>query len=317
MGCSQSCVQLFQPEIVKVVHSFHAGYRVTALVETEDKKIACATSEIVVFSYDTTKNEWKKIIKKRHRIDVFVLSAVKGGRLLSAGANLIQVWTLSDKDLTLIKEIEEHTKAVYQIIPLSKERLASCSWDKTIKIWKDDGSYKCMNTLQSDGCVAAILQLKGKEELVSASEEEESKNKEINFWNLDNYTKTHTVAGHSPYCPPHMIEVPDGNVAITSYDKGESSYCIVIIDTSLYEIKKIICVPYYITHYSSLCVINDHSFVYAYRGTFVQISCEDYSVVCKTRTQDFGGFAGMVLLQGGLLAIEGGNWVVVVKPCQS
>ena len=71
MGCSQSFVQLFQPEIVKVVHSLHAGYRVTALVETEDKRIACATSEIVVFSYDTTKNEWKKIIEKRHRIDVF------------------------------------------------------------------------------------------------------------------------------------------------------------------------------------------------------------------------------------------------------
>ena len=110
-----------------------------------------------------------------------------------------------------------------------------------------------------------------------------------------------------------MIEVPDGNVAAVVY---KERHCIVIIDTSLYEIKKIIYVEYHIPNYSSLCAINDHAFVYACNGNFVQISCEDYSVVCKSRGENFHGGTGIILIQGGeFLAIENHSWISIVKLC--
>ena len=313
MGCSQSFVQPVQEETVEFLHGIKTEKQISSLVETEDKRLACTCSKIIIFSYNPIKNKWKRDIEKQHGSEVSGLCAMKGNRLFSCGTILFQVWALSEEDLTLIKEINVHTKAVYQIIPLSNDRFASCSWDKTIKIWKDDGSYECINTLKSDGVVVSILQLKGKEELVSSSEDE-SYNKEINFWDLNTYTETHTVAGHSPFLPTHMIEIPDGNVAVVSH---EENYCIVIIDTSLYEIKKIIYVEYHIPNYSSLCAINDHSFVYTRDGNFVQISCKDYSVVCKSRGENFNGVAGIILVQGGqFLAIENESWISIVKLCK-
>ena len=62
---------------------------------------------------------------------------MNGNRLLSGSFDcLIKVWTVSDVDLTLIKEIKEHTEPVFQVIPLSQKRFASCLFDETVKIWK-------------------------------------------------------------------------------------------------------------------------------------------------------------------------------------
>ena len=53
----------------------------------------------------------------------------------------IKIWTLSDKELTLIKVIKEHKDCVNKIILLSNRSFVSCSDDKTVKVWKDDHSY--------------------------------------------------------------------------------------------------------------------------------------------------------------------------------
>ena len=79
----------------------------------------------------------------------------------------IKVWSISNEDISLIKEIKEHTSYVLKVIPLSTKRFASCSLDRTIKIWKDDETYGCLSTLRHDYCVKSILQLRGKERSIS------------------------------------------------------------------------------------------------------------------------------------------------------
>ena len=58
-----------------------------------------------------------------------------------------------------------------KVLPLSKERFGSCSNENTVRIWKDDIIYECISTLEHDGGVNSILQLRGKEVLVSTYRE--------------------------------------------------------------------------------------------------------------------------------------------------
>ena len=107
---------------------------VRSLTVTEDKRIACgcADGDISVSSYDLEKKKWKREIhkEKAHICFVYSLCTLNGNRLLSGAGCSIKVWSLSDVELTLIKEIKainEYTDDVLKVIPLSKERFASCS----------------------------------------------------------------------------------------------------------------------------------------------------------------------------------------------
>ena len=60
-----------------------------------------------------------------HNFSVNSLCTLKGNRLLSGSSDCsIKVWTLSRFNLTLIKEIQEYTKPIWKVIPLSKGRFA-------------------------------------------------------------------------------------------------------------------------------------------------------------------------------------------------
>ena len=87
---------------------------------------------------------------------------------MSSSYGSIKVWTITDIDITLIKEIKEDSCDIYKVIPLSKERFASCFASGALKIWKDDNTYECISTLKHNGCVSSILQFRGKEVLVSS-----------------------------------------------------------------------------------------------------------------------------------------------------
>ena len=53
----------------------------------------------------------------------------------------------------------------------------------------------------------------------------------------------------------------------------------------------------YIIDCSSLCVFDEHSFIYAYKGTFLQISKEDGSVLCHWKGGKFNGYLGIISLK--------------------
>ena len=293
---------------------------VYSLTVTEDKRIASGgyDSNISISSYDINKKKWKREIHKENVHDggVYSLGTLNGNKLLSCGGfdHSTKVWSLSDVELTLIKKIKGHTDMVCEVIPLSKERFASCSWDKKVRVWKDDDTYECISTLQHDHWVRSILQLRGKETLVSAyGEYKSSSPRGISFWNINNYTKQHTIKGYRVGWSTHMIELSNGNITLSSDDEP---YSIVIIDSSTYQVKKEIQLKKYISYYSSLCVFDEHSFIYAYKGTFLQLSNENGSILFHSREEDFGGYRGIFPLEGGkYFAILNGKRISIIKPC--
>ena len=86
---------------------------------------------------------------------------------------------------------------------------------------------------------------------------------------------------------------------------------IVIIDSSSYQLVTIIKNNHY---YSSLCVFNEHSFIYANFGTFIQI-LNEYSVLFQSE-KGFGGYFGIIPLKGWrYFAIENAKKINIVKSC--
>lgn len=88
----------------------------------------------------------------------------------------------------LLHTLTGHKSSIYQIIELQNGDLASCSEDKTIKIW-DGSTYKCKATLKGHSVnVISILQLKDGR-LISGSNE-----RKIKLWNLQSYQEITTLA---------------------------------------------------------------------------------------------------------------------------
>ena len=69
-------------------------------------------------------------------------------------------------------------------------------------------------------------------------------------------------------------------------------------------------------NHSSLCAFNKYSFIYAYKGTFLQISSEDYSILLQIKEGKFDGYSGMISPEGGkYIAIKNGNKLSIIQPC--
>ena len=135
----------------------------------------------------------------------------------------------------------------------------------------------------------------------------------MSFWNINDYTHQHTIKGYTVCLSTSMIELFDGNIALSSENYPSSP--IVIIDSSSYQVKKEIQLEKFITRYSSLCVFDKYSFIYACDGLFLQISNEDGSVLFKSKGGRFNGSRGILSLEGGrYFAIGKGKRISIIKP---
>ena len=296
--------------------SYYGG--IHSMIETNDKRIASGGEDgnISISSYSLNQKKWKRDIhkKKAHNACVNSLCTLNGNRILSGSDDhTIKLWAIFAINMTQIKVINEHTDRVFQVIPLSLHRFASCSFDKTVRIWQDDNdnAYNCITTLEHNDSVFSILQLKGKEELVSCGYTSIG----ISFWDINNYTQQHTVKGYGAFWPTHMIELSDGNIALSA---NVRDFPIVIIDTTTYQIVTVIKLKEDIISNSPFCVFNEHSFIYFYNGTFLQISNDDYSIVFKSKRENFDGdyYGGVITIKGGrYLAVQNRKRISIVKPC--
>ena len=298
----------------EIIQSEDLNSAVLSLTKTEDNRIASGGDDgnISISSYNLNEKKWKRDIYKKdaHKDGkVNSLCTLNNNRLLSGSSDhSIKVWTISDVDLTLIQELKEkHTNDVTQVIPLSKERFASCSWDSTVKIWKDR-TYSCLSTLGHDECwIGSILQLRGKEVLVSCGD---NLTTGVTFWDLNKYNKQHNIEGYGVNWSSHMIELSNGNIAISS---RKDPYPIVIIDSNSYQVKKVIESKELITGCSSLCIFDENSFIYVYEGAFLQISNEDFSILYQSQGGKFKGYRSIISLEGGYFAIENEKRISIIN----
>ena len=114
--------------------------------------------------------------------------------------------------------------------------------------------YEVITSLPHDTFVHDILKLKQNEALISSNYQTS-----IEFWDSNNYKKFYSIKGH--YIEPYgttMIELPNGLIAISSYTSPYPNYCDPISFSIIKEIKN----QEYISSSSSICVLDNHSFIF-------------------------------------------------------
>ena len=287
--------------IIKNIHSL----KVTCLIQLNDLRIATGNKDISIsiFVINHSTNKWHQCIQQQdcHEGSIISLCEVIHSsihKLISCSADFsFKIWNIMPNELLLIKTIISHTHWVNKVISMTNGRIASCSIDHTIKIWESFDPFQLLLTLKESNEIVSILQLKGKEELVISC-----RNKYISFWNINKYVKEHIVNGYYVSMPNHMIELQNGNIAVSSFTDNNP---IIIIDTNIYEVIKKIELEEYITAPSSLCVLDENSFIYVYEENLLQISIHDYQIIYKTK--DLTGVCGVF----GIIVIGGGKYIAI------
>ena len=107
--------------------------------------------------------------------------------------NSVQI--LRSNDLVMNLKLENHSNVVKAIVVLSDGRLASGSFDKTIRIWDANGLNQA--TLFHDGKIYDLKQLKN-EMLLSAGEDG------MKVWNLNDHSLELNIIEHTK--PVYALE---------------------------------------------------------------------------------------------------------------
>ena len=290
---------------------------VRCFIQLQDKRIATGSTDksISICSIDFSCNLWKQdfIMKDAHNDTIYCLCQLPSNELISSSSDeMIKIWKfISTNEFILTTTISLHSSIVYKVITLTKQRFASCSMDSSIKIFNAIEPYQLNVSLgDGDGWIKSIIQLKDTEILVASC----AWKKAILFWDLDTNECIGNIMGYYVSEAHHMIELSDGNVAISSDTEG---YPIVIIDPHQYEIVGTIKLDEYIYCNSALCVFDKFSFVYISGKITLQISSTDYRLLYKSKKEkSLIGYSGCMSINNGEYLVVNNKYlgISVVKP---
>jgi WD40 repeat protein len=153
------------------VLSEHVG-EVTCVIELTNGELASC-------SWDESIRIWKEngntqIIKTGRRMEC-VLQYNKDTLVCSSWDYEISFWNITNGQK--IKSLKGHTRPVCSLIKLKDGKIVSGSWDKTIRVWKDD---TCVQTLEGHtNWVTTLLEL-ADGRLASGSSDNT-----VRVWNID------------------------------------------------------------------------------------------------------------------------------------
>ena len=161
-----------------------------------------------------------KHVLQYHTEPIFCTAVLKDGRI-ATGSKDKEIIVFNNKTFKPDLTIKEHNGVVVNMIELTTGYLASCSEDKTIKIY-DVGlkTYKVIQTLKDHtGWVSKIIELNNKQ-LVSCS-----KDKTLIFYNKDKdgikYKKDFSITTNGWNGP--VIQTKDNEICY--YESNEDTIC--------------------------------------------------------------------------------------------
>lgn len=290
----------------------HSDY-VFSAIQLSDQRIATGGGDgnITVSTIHPDFNDYSQdvLLQNAHSKGIRCLCEINNKLFSCSNDKTIKIWLLSKHTMKLIKTISTHHNAVYKIIKISEDTFASCSEDNTVKIILSNEPYTVIKTLIHSHPVYSIIKLTNKDILISSCSLPS-----IDFWDLQTYQRIRSIEGIYAFMPSHMIELSNGNVAV-SLRNGVSDCKIAIIDTEKFCVIKEIVDSKFIADMSSLCVWDNDSFVFVDEKKFVQISMVDYTVKYKKKFNEvIGGYYGILNInKGECLGVNSFGRVILLK----
>ena len=199
------------------------------IINEKDKIIAQLKEEINVLSkkndkennlYDNFNIISKYPINILNTNKIFCLTIINDGRLVSGSYdNKIIIYNIKTYKPDLI--IKEHNNKVSDIFQLKSGIIASCSWDKTIKLFNIKGNtYETLQTLNyHTNYVYKIIELKNKY-FVSCSNDHSII---FYFKNNDKYQKDYKIATNGS-CRS-IIQTKENEMCYSEYNNNNYNIC--------------------------------------------------------------------------------------------
>ena len=121
-----------------------------------------------------------------------------------------------------------HDSWIWKVITLPNNRIASCSDDETIKIWKSNPPYSDtpINVLKTHWGVTSLLYIKERDILISRSQDDT-----LRLWNMSTYQCDKVIEGVDCYSTNSLYQIDKDRVIVGRY----KSFCIVNIDKCVIE----------------------------------------------------------------------------------
>ena len=168
--------------------------------------------------------------------------------------NYYIVERIVNSNITCIKKINEHSDSITSLLILSDGRLASCTHDKTIKIYNLNNNYHCDLRIKTGHpyAVTYLTQLKNNK-LVSCSFDQK-----IMIWNINqsSYTCDYSIkTAHNSYIFK-VIPLTNNRMASCSWDKT------IKIWNSNHPYKKIITLKGHTSYVRSIIQLKDREVTY-------------------------------------------------------
>ena len=249
---------------------------------------------IAYFSIDfeTKKINQKCLKQKLFNSEITYLHLLDNKEILSCSGTSIKKLQILNDQITDIKSWIAHLADVLQVIPISDNRLVSCSFDHNVHIWKNENdSTKKYMSFQETYTVYAVLEVQQDKLLYSCADSERGF---LRLWDLNlqrQIKSTDKVYTKSSY---GMIKLPNGLIAISS---EQPSAKITIFNAEKFQIQYKIILKNFIQNIGPafLLTINENYFYYSYQNTLVEITIGYNYITCykKTESDDYqgGGFA--------------------------
>jgi WD40 repeat protein len=184
---------------------------------TIDTIVALPNGNIISCSENGNLEIWDSNFKIIQNIDL----NMKLGFLLLLPSNCLACTTYDnnwkilildcDNGYKCIKYLNEHSAYVISLVNLSRNKFASGSRDKTIRIWDALDDYKCVKILVGhDNVVSALLFVDKDNLLISGSFD-----KTIKLWSISDYQCLKTIKAHN-FGIKCLVLLPGGYVASSS-----------------------------------------------------------------------------------------------------
>ena len=155
---------------------------VNQIILLKDGRIASSSNDNSIIIYNKEDYSIQLQIKN---LDSYVYNIIQGSNgyiFASLYSGTISIFKLTSlTSYQNIQNIKAHNNAVNKIIELKDGRYVSCSYDKTIKIWKFNNNELILDkTLNQDNSISSIMELK-ENEIISTP----YGNSSIIFWNIN------------------------------------------------------------------------------------------------------------------------------------
>ena len=206
-------------EQVKTI-SEHTDY-VYSLLHLKDGRVASCSDGKTIRIYDPSNDYHCDQVIKRHSKGILSICQLDDGTIVSGPLDAIMIGDYTIKSA--------HDDLITKVITLPNNRIASCSYDKTIKIWKSNPPYSDTPIKVLTGhsnSATSLLYMKERDIMLSGSADET-----LLLWNMSTYQCITVIEGVQCCFPNSLYQIDKDRVIVG----GVNSFSIVNIDKCVIE----------------------------------------------------------------------------------